>query len=207
MKDHTLPASLFWWCIQGLESTLVAILLCKHFCKDASVARPKHHSNELEKFSVDGSCHRSTSILRGVQRFCFSLGHPLHIETFCCSATPHTSNSSPFTTSQITSTLFPHHINTGEKTRGGDTLSDSIDCSELNWDCGLVTVVPVSLAGVDSLDKTRFCVSLSSPSHILTFCCSATPHISNSSPFTTSRITSTLLSTWVDISLKMTVTI
>jgi hypothetical protein len=100
MKDHTLPASLFWWCIQGLESTLVAILLCQHFCKDASVARPKHHSNELEKFSVDGSCHRSTSILRGVQRFCFSLGHPLHIETFCCSATPHTSNSSPFTTSQ-----------------------------------------------------------------------------------------------------------
>ena len=53
MKDHTLPASLFWWCNQGLESTLVAILPCQHFCKDASVAQPMQHSNELESFPVE----------------------------------------------------------------------------------------------------------------------------------------------------------
>ncbi len=50
-----------------------------------------------------------------------------------------------------------------------------IDCSELNWDRGLVTEVPVSFAGVDSLDETRFCFSLVRPSHFETCCCSAPP--------------------------------
>ena len=49
------------------------------------------------------------------------------------------------------------------------TLSDSIDCSELNWDHGLVTVVPVSFMGVDSLDETRFCFSLGRPSLLRLF--------------------------------------
>ncbi len=52
-------------------------------------------------------------------------------------------------------------------------MFDSIDCSELNWDRGLVTVVPVSFAGVDSLDKTRFCFLLGRPLHFETSCCSA----------------------------------
>ena len=96
-------------------------------------------------------------------RFCFSLGSPSHNETCCCSAPPPILNSLPSTTARITSTMFPLTINKGNKRRGGGTLSDSIDCSELNWDRGLVTVVPVSFAGVDSLDETRFCFSLGSP--------------------------------------------
>ena len=67
----------------------------------------------------------------------------------------------------------------GKGNARGATLSDLIDCSELNWDRGLVTVVPVSFAGVDSLDETRFCFLLGRPSHFETFCCSAPPPISN----------------------------
>ena len=106
-------------------------------------------------------------------RFCFSLGSSSHIQTCCCSAPPPVLNSLPSTTIAITSTMFPWTINTGKKRRGGGTLSDLIDCSELNWDHGLVTVVPVSFAGVDSLDKTRFCFLLGCPLHFETSCCSA----------------------------------
>ena len=73
--------------------------------------------------------------------------------------------------------FLSHHC--GKGNARGATLSDSIDCSELNWDRGLVTVVPVSFAGVDSLDETRFCFLLGYPSHFETFCCSAPPPISN----------------------------
>ena len=85
--------------------------------------------------------------------FCWAV---LCISRLCCSAPPPISTSPPSTTAGITSTVFPLPINAEKETRGGDTLSDSIDCSELNWDRGLVTVVPVSFVGVDSLDKTKF---------------------------------------------------
>ena len=47
-------------------------------------------------------------------------------------------------------------------------------------------------AGVDSLDKTRFCFLLGSPLHFETCCCSSTPCTSNSPLSTTAGITSTL---------------
>ena len=65
----------------------------------------------------------------------------------------------------------------------------------LNWDRGLVTVVPVSFAGVDSLDETRFCFSLGRPLHFETCCCSAATPISNLLPSSTAQIT-------MDVSLQ-----
>ena len=112
-------------------------------------------------------------------RFCFLLCRPLHFKTCCCSAPTPISTSPPSATAGITSTMFPLPINAKKEMRGGDTLSDLIDCSELNWDCGLVTVVPVSYTGVDSLNETRFCFSLFRPSHFETCCCSVPPPISN----------------------------
>ena len=72
-----------------------------------------------------------------------------------------------------------------------------------NWDSGLVTVVPVSFAGVDSLDETRFYFLLRRPLHFETCCCLATLHISNSSPFTTTQIISTLFPYHINTGEKM----
>jgi hypothetical protein len=47
---------------------------------------------------------------------------------------------------------FPERETGGE----GCCLTISFDCSALNWDVVLLTVVPTSFAGVDSFHKTRF---------------------------------------------------
>ncbi len=66
-------------------------------------------------------------------------------------------------------------------------MSDLIDCSELNCDHGLVTVVPVSFAGVDSLEEMRFCFLLGCPLHFESCCCMSTPLISNTPLSTTTE--------------------
>ncbi len=89
-------------------------------------------------------------------RLCFLLGPSLAFQDFLLLGSSSYLNLTSVHPAGITSTMFPLPINAKKEMRGGNTLSDSIDCFELNWDCSLVTVVPVSFADVDSLDKMRF---------------------------------------------------